>query len=77
MLIELAIGIVVVVFVIQFLAPKSKNLITLLLEAFLSLFTRGAATGMSEINRTLREYDNRPVDQILIDIIDDKPTKKK
>ena len=77
MLIELAIGIVVVVFVIQFLAPKSKNLITLLLEAFLYLFTRGAATGMAEIDRTLKEYDNRPVDQILIDIIDDKPTKKK
>ena len=76
-LISLAIGIVVVFFAIKFLAPKASNIITLLLEAFLHFFARGAATGMSEANRTLKEYDNRPVDEILIEIIDDKPTKKK
>ena len=74
---SLAIGIVVVFFAIKFLAPKASNTITLLLEAFLHLFARGAATGMAEANRTLREYDNRPVDEILLEIIDDKPTKKK
>lgn len=76
-LISLAIGVVFIFFVIKFLAPKASNMISLLFEAFLHFITRGFATGMSEGNKALKSYDDRKVEDILLDIIDDKPTKKK
>ena len=76
-LISLAIGIVVIYFVIKFLAPKQAETVTLLAESAVVTTARGAAIGLSEANKALKEYDNRPVNDILRDIVDDTPTKKK
>lgn len=76
-LISLSIGLVVVFLVIKFLAPKQANTITYVAEASIKTAARGVAVGLNEANKALKEYDNRPVDEILLDIINDEPTTKK
>ena len=76
-LISFAIGIIVVFLAIKFLAPKQAETVTLLAESAVVTTARGAAIGLSEANNALKEYDNRPVNDILRDIVDDTPTKKK
>ena len=77
-LISLAAGIIVIFLVIKFLAPQQATTITYVAEASVKTVARGVAVGLSETNKALKKYDSRPVDDILLDIIDaDKPTKKK
>ena len=77
-LVSLAIGIVIVFLAIKFLAPKQATTIIYVAEASIKTAARGVAVGLNEANKALKEYDSRPVDMILLDIIDDdKPTTKK